>query len=70
MDTPTLILIFIVTYLISLWIIYAVIQKATKTKRIILLQEAQVKLLAAIALRLNVDEDILEDIVILHQFIK
>lgn len=62
MDTTTLIPIILISFLINIWILSEVIKGATKSVRNIKLQEAQVKLLVSIAIKLGVtNEDILKD---------
>lgn len=57
MDNTTLIFVSILAFCVNLWIMHAIIKSATKSTRNILLQEAQVKLLASIALKIGVPLD-------------
>lgn len=62
MDTSTLWVVYIISTVISLWIFSEIIRASTKTNQKILLDQAQVKLLASIALKLGVPlKDILKD---------
>ena len=62
MESTTLFFIIAIGYLVNTWILSEVIKGATKSQRNILLQEAQVKLLASIALKSGVPiEDVLKD---------
>jgi hypothetical protein len=62
MDQSYYLLIGVIAFIVNLWVLSEIIKGATKSARNIQLQEAQVKLLVSIALKLGVSkEDVLSD---------
>jgi hypothetical protein len=67
----TLLLLYAVSFLIGLLILYAIIREATRANAVVRLAEVQVKLLRSIALKLGVDrEQIDKDIMPAHEIEK